>query len=205
MYWRLNCIQYPVYNLGPGKRVGVWVQGCSLHCLGCVSKSLWPKKKGNDIEILKLACAISEVKHSYDGITITGGEPFDQYESLITFCALVKRTTNLNLYCFSGYTLTELDEKHPDRLFMKYLDFLLDGQYKQDNHDNKNVRGSTNQKLYQFIDGQPVALNTLFFSKAWSLAVSKHNQVFMAGIPKEGDLRTITRQLGQIGIDMRFK
>lgn len=205
MYWRLNCIQYPVYNLGPGKRVGIWVQGCSLHCRGCVSKSLWPKEKGKDIEILKLAYAISKVKHSYDGITITGGEPFDQYESLMTFCALVKRTTNLNLYCFSGYMLTELVEKHPDRLFMKYLDFLMDGRYKQDNHDNKNVRGSTNQKLYQFVDGQPVALNTLFSSKAWSLAVSKDNQVFMAGIPKEGDLETVTRQLGRIGIDMRFQ
>jgi anaerobic ribonucleoside-triphosphate reductase activating protein len=173
--------------------------------LGCVSKSLWPKKKGKDIEILKLAHAVSEVKHSYDGITITGGEPFDQYESLIAFCALIKRITNLNLYCFSGYTLTELVDKHPDRLFIKYLDFLMDGRYMQDNHDNKNVRGSMNQRLYQFVDGQPVTLNSLFFSKAWSLAVSKDNQVFMAGIPKEGDLEKVTRQLGQIGIDMRFK
>ena len=62
-----------------------------------------------------------------------------------------------------------------------------------------------NQKLYQFVDGQPVSLKNLFSSKAWSLTVSKDNQVFMAGIPKKGDLETVTRQLGQIGIDMRFK
>lgn len=46
MNWRLNKIQYPVYNLGPGRRVGIWVQGCDLGCEGCVNQTLWGRGAG---------------------------------------------------------------------------------------------------------------------------------------------------------------
>ena len=34
MNWQLNKIQYPLYNLGVGKRIGIWVKGCTLACDG---------------------------------------------------------------------------------------------------------------------------------------------------------------------------
>lgn len=205
MYWRLNRIQYPIYNLGPGRRIGIWVQGCSLRCRGCINQSLWTKKNGKNIDILRLAHYLSEIKQYFDGITITGGEPFDQYESLVTFCALIKQIVGLDVYCFTGYTLEELMDLYPDQLFVKYLDFLMDGRYVRDKHDNQNVRGSTNQKLYMLKNGRPELQENMFSSRAWSLAVSKDNQVFMSGIPKKEDLETITRLFTRIGIEMRFK
>lgn len=204
MKWRLNKIQYPLYNLGPGKRIGLWVQGCSLGCDGCISKTLWQKEGGQDIDILALAEEVCLVADSYDGLTISGGEPFDQYESFISFCAFIKKITQLNIYCFSGYTLKELETKFTDELFKQYLDFLMDGRYSRKKHDNGNVRGSTNQNLYRFIDGNPVLQSKLFSSNQWSVSVTETNNIFMAGIPKDGELAEIENNFRKIGIDLEF-
>lgn len=205
MYWRLNRIQYPIYNLGPGTRIGIWVQGCSLKCKGCISPSLWPTQNGKNIDIEYLVRQLSKVQDRFNGVTISGGEPFDQYESLIAFSAFIKKKTNFDIYSFSGYTIEELVRKFPDRLFMNYLDYLLDGRYLLDKHENNNTRGSTNQNLYKFEKGHPVLQQSFFTSKCWSINVSENNQVFMSGIPQKNDLSTIKNHLRKIGIKMEFE
>ena len=37
----LNKAHYPVTTLGPGRRIGLWLQGCTLACPGCVSRDTW--------------------------------------------------------------------------------------------------------------------------------------------------------------------
>jgi len=200
MYWRLNRIQYPIYNLGPGKRIGIWVQGCSIRCKGCISPSLWTKSNGKWIDIERLVNQIVKIKDCYEGITISGGEPFDQYESLIAFSAYMKKKTDLTIYAFSGYTLREISDKHPEQLFMHYLDYLLDGRYLQQIHDNHNTRGSSNQALYRFQHGRPIQLESYFLSKRWSINLSLENQIFMSGIPKQNELNVLRNKLGDTGI-----
>ena len=39
---QLNKAHWPVTVLGPGRRIGLWVQGCAIHCRGCVSQDTWP-------------------------------------------------------------------------------------------------------------------------------------------------------------------
>ena len=204
MYWRLNRIQYPIYNLGAGTRIGIWVQGCSLKCEECISKTLWTKNGGKNIEITFLLDQICQIEHYFDGITITGGEPFEQYESLIAFCAFVKQKTSLNIFSFSGYYLDELIKMYPDKLFMRYLDYLLDGRYLYQQHEDDNVRGSSNQKLYKFVNGNPKIQNNFFKSKKWSLSVTKDSDIFMSGIPKKDDLKKITEELSKKGFKIRF-
>lgn len=205
MYWRLNRIQYPIYNLGPGTRIGIWVQGCSLKCKGCISPSLWPTQNGKNIDIEYLVRQLSKVQGRFNGVTISGGEPFDQYESLIAFSAFIKKKTDFDIYSFSGYTIEELVSKFPDRLFMNYLDYLLDGRYLLEKHENSNVRGSTNQNLYKFEKGHPVLQQSFFASRYWSINVTENNQVFMSGIPQKNDLSTIKNHLNKIGIKMEYK
>ena len=38
----VNRLHWPVTVLGPGRRVGIWMQGCSIGCPGCVSRDTWP-------------------------------------------------------------------------------------------------------------------------------------------------------------------
>ena len=201
MYWKLNRIQYPIYNLGSGKRIGIWVQGCSQKCNGCLSPSLWSFESGKKIKIENLIHSIINVSEFFYGITISGGEPFDQYEELIAFCSFIKKKTKLTIFCFSGYTLKEIEEKYPDLLFFDFLDFLLDGRYIKEKHENLNSRGSSNQKLYQFIDGKSILKDIQLFSNMWSLSVID-NQVFMSGIPKKNEIDKIKQILEKDGIKL---
>ena len=58
-YLYIDRIHYPVYTLGPGKRIGIWFSGCSKKCYGCISPSLQKrnnkcKKVSKIIEIIKI-------------------------------------------------------------------------------------------------------------------------------------------------------
>ena len=204
MHWRLNRIQYPIYNLGHGKRIGIWVQGCSIRCQGCVNPSLWTTQNGHDVDIEYLVSWISKIHDQFDGITITGGEPFEQYEALIAFSSFIKKKTGLNIYVFIGYSLEELKDKLKDRLFKSTIDYLMHERYIAGKHENNNIRGSSNQNLYQFENGAPTLLNEYFESRQWSVNLSEDNRLFMSGIPKDNDLSTIKKYLKNIGINMEF-
>lgn len=205
MLWKLNRIQYPVYNLGEGKRIGIWVQGCSLCCKDCISMTLQTKTGGHEINIEKLVNEILKVKQYFNGITITGGEPFQQYEQLIAFCAYLKQKTGLEIYVFSGYTLIELFLKFPDELFLKYIDYLMDGRYEKDKHDNKNVRGSTNQNLYKFENNKAILQESYFKSDKLSLNIDEEKQVYLSGIPKNNELNQLSDYLKKTGINITFR
>lgn len=79
----LERLLYPVTALGPGSRVAIWVSGCNRHCNNCTNPELWERKEYQKITSKKLIGAINSViGHNVDGITITGGEPFDQATEL---------------------------------------------------------------------------------------------------------------------------
>jgi anaerobic ribonucleoside-triphosphate reductase activating protein len=205
MNWQLNKIQFPVYNLGEGKRIGIWVQGCNLGCKGCVNQTLWNKNGGKSISVIDVFNWLSPMQNNFDGITISGGEPFQQYAQLISFLHLVKTKTNLTVHCFSGYYLKELVELFPDKLFQKYIDTLVDGRYIQEEHENSNLKGSTNQTVFKFVGGIAVVENKKDVSNKWSLRVGNDNQIYMAGIPKKNELKNLCNDLLQVGIQKQFR
>jgi anaerobic ribonucleoside-triphosphate reductase activating protein len=75
----LNKAHWPVTVLGPGRRIGLWVQGCTIGCRGCVSQDTWPRDPRKRIAVPELLdwCRRT-AKDGPDGITISGGEPFEQ-------------------------------------------------------------------------------------------------------------------------------
>jgi anaerobic ribonucleoside-triphosphate reductase activating protein len=42
----LSPIHYPVRSLGPGAQAGIWFQGCSIRCRGCISSDTWAPDRG---------------------------------------------------------------------------------------------------------------------------------------------------------------
>jgi anaerobic ribonucleoside-triphosphate reductase activating protein len=157
---------------GPGKRLLIFTQGCSLHCNGCVNQHLWGFGKGNDVsaeDILK-QCA------SLDGITLHGGEPLDQAKDLREIVDVVKKHGKTVLL-FTGYTYKELNETQ--RWIWLNSDIVVSGRYDE---AKRNIylqfRGSTNQKVYvhqgkykdyKIKDGQTVAI--LSFSEDGEMRV----------------------------------
>jgi anaerobic ribonucleoside-triphosphate reductase activating protein len=205
MNWRLNKIQYPVYNLGEGKRVGFWVQGCSLGCKGCINQTIWKKGGGKEVPIPHLFNWLLSISSGYEGITVSGGEPFEQYIELIAFLHLIKTRTKLNVHCFTGYRLEELYGLYPDRLFLRYIDTLVDGRYIQEEHENSNIKGSRNQNVYRITNCKPDLDSTEVGSKLWSLKIDDDNTIYMAGIPRYRELEELCKELETAGIRKEFR
>ena len=150
---------------GPGERVVVWVQGCSLACSGCWNSETHPFVKDKDMLISELADWI--LNQNVEGVTFSGGEPFQQapaLELLITF--IKERRPELSIGSFTGYTLQELrDGKfnwwHPElrtmipgdaklsNSILKQMDFIIAGRYNQlQRCDDKPLCGSRNQEVH---------------------------------------------------------
>ena len=80
---QLNKAHWPVTVLGPGRRIGLWVQGCTIRCRGCVSQDTWPRDPAKAIAVRELLAWCRRVApRGPDGVTISGGEPFEQPAAL---------------------------------------------------------------------------------------------------------------------------
>lgn len=151
---RIKRVCYPVKVLGPGKRVGIWVTGCSFNCFGCTSPELQDYKAGNEIKPEKLVEEISKIPNQIDGFTISGGEPFDQPEELCKLVELLNDKYSKDIIIYSGYTLEELKNKN-SRFINEVLNsiaVLIDGKYVDSLNDDIGLRGSSNQTINIFYD-----------------------------------------------------
>ena len=81
----------PVHSLGPGERVCLWTQGCNKKCEGCISPDL-QGTQGTKIGNEQLSQLIIQVarKASCSGLTISGGDPFEQSVDLLELLRLTR-------------------------------------------------------------------------------------------------------------------
>ena len=144
---QIDRIYYPVTTLGYGKRIGIWTIGCSHHCYNCSNPELWNDNPTKDVEVERLVEYIKSIPKA-DGITITGGDPFDQPEELLILIKEIKKLGYEDILVYTGYTFDELLRK--DELYNKILTsigVLVDGRYIDQLNDNRSFRGSSNQKI----------------------------------------------------------
>lgn len=130
--------------LGPGERVGVWFQGCTIRCSGCMVPESWDPSGGKSYTPFEL---FGEIKgFGIKEVTLSGGEPFDQDgESFLQLLTLLKEE-DYGIVCYSGYQLEELLQRGFEE-HLKKIDLLIDGRYIPELDDNLPWRGSSNQRL----------------------------------------------------------
>ena len=134
--------------IGPGKRFVIWLQGCSLRCRGCINQEFWSKEPNQLIPVSDLFNIIFNTP-DIEGVTYTGGEPFEQAEGLYHLSILLK-DRGLSIMSYSGYTYEELSNSNDrfKKLLFSCLDILIDGRYECENAAPLLWRGSSNQKAY---------------------------------------------------------
>lgn len=144
-------IMYPVQVLGPGKRVGIWVAGCSRGCKGCSNPELWEQKPEYEISVDHLASLVENLAHDHtiDGFTISGGEPLNQPEEL---SALVQCLISISsdILVYTGYQIEELKNKQDQSInsVLSKIAVLIDGEYVEELNDGTFMRGSSNQRVH---------------------------------------------------------
>lgn len=141
---------------GPGVRYAVWVQGCSLRCPGCCNPEMFVHGKGGvELEAAALAAEVLATP-GIEGLSVLGGEPFEQAAGVAELCRLVK-AGGKTVMVYSGYTLDELRAQAKTtpavQAVLDVADLLLDGRYDATKPETKRRWvGSTNQTLHFFTD-----------------------------------------------------
>lgn len=151
---------------GPGIRILLFLQGCSIRCKGCINKQLWKFDGGVSVsaqEILELVR-----KENACGITLHGGEPLDQAKGLYDIVELLK-DNGLTTILFTGYQKKELN-KEQIKVWDK-SELVVSGRFVEKKKSfNLQFRGSTNQRIithkgpyknYKVYDGFTTAIITV--------------------------------------------
>ena len=115
---------------GPGARFAVWVQGCAIRCPGCCNPHMFDAEGGEAVEPEDLLARLDEVRGRVEGITLLGGEPFEQAAALVPFVRGA-RERGSSVVAFSGYRIEELRRDRPPsaRELLDAVDLLVDGPF----------------------------------------------------------------------------
>ncbi|MCZ3366918.1 MULTISPECIES: 4Fe-4S single cluster domain-containing protein [Methanobacterium] len=143
---------------GPGNRACIWVQGCSIQCSDCAVPESWPTSGGEKVKVEELAQKILNIPN-IEGITFSGGEPFDQAKSLASLGCIVQKE-GLSVVTFTGYTLENIQNSADPgwQDLLSVTDLLIDGPYISEGHDPTNLWvGSYNQR-YHFLTSRYIHL-----------------------------------------------
>lgn len=142
---------------GPGVRMTIFFQGCGHKCEGCHNQHLWDYSGGVERSVEDIICAMSKSAPIIDGITLSGGEPFDQAVCAKEIAAAA-RQMGLSIWAYTGYSFEDLQtmsQADSDiRELLACVDTLVDGKYLLALSDAElQYRGSKNQRIIELLNG----------------------------------------------------
>jgi len=136
---------------GPWERYALWVQGCSIRCRGCCNPHMFAVEGGQPMSVGEIVADVVRARrnHGIEGITVLGGEPFDQPLAL---AELVERLQALDVgvIVFSGYRIEVLRVRAGFERIWAAIDTLVDGPFVASEPESIGGRafvGSANQRL----------------------------------------------------------
>src|SRR4051812_888539 len=105
----ISRVHFPITSLGYGRRIGLWTQGCSIGCKGCMSLDTWASRPA-DTPIDEIIASLGPWLREADGLTLSGGEPFDQPEAIVALLRAVRPHVTGDILLFSGYRFDDLPD-----------------------------------------------------------------------------------------------
>jgi len=196
---------FPVETLGPGRRVALWVQGCSRRCPGCLSPELFERRTSARRPVAVVLRAITAAGPC-DGLTISGGEPFEQAEALCRLVDDVRRVAGLEILVYTGCTIEELRSSGGAALrLLERIDMLVDGPYREELPDTRIWRGSDNQRLHLLTTR--ARRHAADVDRTWDacrelrVLVDEAERVTILGIPRRGFRSEFARAMRTRGVE----
>ena len=139
-------ILYPVNVLGPGKRIGIWFNGCNHHCPGCSNPELWELQERYKTTLQTLMRLVKHIcdNQAVDVFTLTGGDPFTQADALRQLLPELSKFSN-DILVYTGFDYEEILLKYPE--LVSQIGVMIDGKYIQERNNGAVLRGSDNQRI----------------------------------------------------------
>ena len=178
----LGFLYAPVTTLGYGKRVGIWVAGCNKNCANCMTPDL-RKFDYNYNQNEVISYVGKKLSSGLDGITISGGEPFEQPKFLLALIKEANKYTD-DILVYTGYTYEELVAKDNEDVnsALKYIGILVDGEYVDSLNDGLALRGSSNQRTIFLKENLKNKYENVLKDKRKTQMVTVCDQIFFIGI-----------------------
>lgn len=128
---------------GVGIRDVIFFQGCSHKCRGCHNPQTWAYHGGDFYFTPDLVNLLSD---SDNDITISGGEPLDQFEALLSLVTFIRLNTKKRIWLYTGNLVDPT--KYTYRTLAPYVDVVVDGMFIPERKDSSlKFRGSSNQRI----------------------------------------------------------
>ena len=180
---------------GPGLRACLWVQGCSHGCRGCYAEHMWNPLGGYETGVSQIIKDLEPVMDEISGITLLGGEPFDQAGPLAELAKHV-REKGKNVITFTGYLYEDILARGGKMAeLLSYTDLLCDGPYAEELHDDSRpMLGSSNQR-YIFLTQALTEEDMMSFKDSYEIRVGSNGRIQVNG---KGDLGGLMKCLNSM-------
>lgn len=133
---------------GPGLRAVIWFQGCTLACPGCFNPLTHPVEGRQIRPVSEWVDWLLSLTGQIEGVTLSGGEPFQQAAGLLALCRAVRSKTDLSILLFSGYTLTEIRHSPEMAQVLDQVDVLIAGRFLAHRRVARGLTGSANKRIH---------------------------------------------------------
>ena len=210
---RVSDVFNGVTSLGPGRRLGIWFQGCGFACRGCMSRHTWDPAGGRELSVDRFtAIWQAALDGGAEGLTVSGGEPLDQPQALGELLAAADeirtaagqpadRAADFLLYTGREPAEIEADSVLSDAL--RLVDVVITGRYDVTRPTDLVWRGSANQ---QMTARTPLGLTRYaphlerVTDRPTLQTRVADGSVRVIGVPRRGDLATLERELRRRGV-----
>ncbi len=113
---------------GEGFRSVLFLSGCHHHCPECHNEAMQNFAYGDTVPVETIIERILKNKPLIDGLTLSGGDPFEQVEGLIALLEMLK-PHQLTIWAYTGYTYEALCKDPLRAPLLPYLNVLVDGPF----------------------------------------------------------------------------
>lgn len=136
-------------------RLALWVQGCTIRCPGCCNPEMFAQRGGTEMTVEQVLARF-DAAAANEGVSILGGEPFEQAAEVAAFARGV-RARGKTVMVYSGYRIAELRAQAAANPAVTELidstDLLVDGRYDRELPEppppiGRRWLGSTNQVMH---------------------------------------------------------
>ena len=119
-----------------------------MACPGCFNPQTHAFSGGEGVAVAELFQRVVRLGPAIEGLTLSGGEPFQQREAIAELLARLRGETNLSVIVFTGYTWEEVSALPQAGGLLAGVDVLIAGRYVAAERVARGLRGSANKTIH---------------------------------------------------------